>query len=252
VSRSEQCFVDGDERPDSFELLYRRLREGVLHGELAPGSVVSQVQLARRYNVSRAPLREALRMLQSEGLVEAQRGRRSRIALVSATDLDQVYAQRITLEALAVRLASPRMSAADIEELRALLAEMDEIAATRDFARWDVPHRRFHRSLVSGAGERLDATMRDLADHAERYRRILLEQPRAWSAVAVEHRGIVDAVEAGDHREAASRLAAHYATTALTVCATLAPDYEPARVREALRFVQEAAQTTSSGGRRGT
>jgi len=235
----EQGDVD-DGRPENFEMLYRQLRDGVLHGELAPGSTVSQVQLARRYNISRAPLREALRMLQSEGLVEAQPGRRARIALVSAPDLDQLYAQRIVLEALAVRLTAPRASAAHVEELRALLAEMDEIAATRDFVRWDAPHRQFHRGLISDAGERLRSTISDLADHAERYRRILLEQPRAWSAVAVEHKEILDAFEARDAREAGTRLAAHYATTALTVCATLAPHHEPVGVREALRLVREA------------
>jgi DNA-binding GntR family transcriptional regulator len=222
-------------------MLYQRLRQGVLHGELAPGSIVSQVQLARRYNISRAPLREALRMLQSEGLVEAQPGRRSRIAVVTAADLDQVYAQRVVLEALAVRLTVPGLGAGDLDALRALLGEMDEIAATRDFARWDVPHRSFHRCLISGAGERLRSTIGDLGDHAERYRRILLEQPRAWSAVALEHEGIVDAFTAGDAPEAARRLAAHYARTALTVCATLAPDYEPTGVREALRLIQETA-----------
>jgi DNA-binding GntR family transcriptional regulator len=231
-----------DERPESFQMLYQRLRDGVLRGELAPGSIVSQVQLARRYSISRAPLREALRMLQSEGLVEAYPGRRSRIALVSAPHLDAVYAQRIVLEALAVRLTVPRLHAGDIAELRALLATMAEIAATRDFARWDVPHRSFHRRLVSGAGDRLGSAISELGDHAGRYRRILLEQPRTWPAVAIEHEAIVDAVEAGDSHEAGSRLAAHYATTALTVCATLAPDYEPAGVREALRMVTEAAR----------
>jgi DNA-binding GntR family transcriptional regulator len=243
VSAVEPAFEDAgpdDVRPESFEMLYRQLRDEVLHGELPPGSILSQVQLARRYNVSRAPLREALRMLQSEGLVEAQPGRRTRIALVSAPDLDQLYAQRIVLEALAVRLTARHARPAHVEELRELLADMDAIAATRDFVRWDVPHRQFHRGLVRDAGERLGLTISDLADHAERYRRILLEQPRAWSAVAVEHTEIVDAFEARDAHEAGSRLAAHYATTALTVCATLAPDYEPVGVREALRLVREA------------
>lgn len=245
MSVSERAIDDGgrdDGRPESFEMLYQRLRDGVLRGDLAPGSVVSQVQLARRYNISRAPLREALRMLQSEGLVEAEPGRRSRIALVSAPDLDQVYAQRMVVEALAVRLTVPELRDGDIEALRALLATMDEIAETRDFARWEVPHRAFHRRLVAGAGERLRSTISDLADHAERYRRILLEQPRAWSAVGGEHAAIVDAFEADDAREAGIRLAAHYATTALTVCATLAPDYEPKGVREAFRLVKEAGR----------
>lgn len=236
--------ADAADERQSFVDLYERLRDGVLRGELAPGSLVSQVQLARRYNVSRAPLREALRMLQSEGLVVAEPGRRSRIAGVSAPDLEQLYALRIAVEALAVRLTVPRMADSNLSELRRLLEEMDELSRLRDFERWEVPHRAFHRALVARGGERLVTLIDELSDHAERYRRILLEHPRAWSAVASEHAAIVRACEARDAGEAASRLAAHFATTALTVGATLAPEYEPADVRESLRLVREASGGT--------
>jgi DNA-binding GntR family transcriptional regulator len=232
------------EPPPGFETLYQELRVGVLRGELAPGAVVSQVQLARQYNISRAPLREALRMLQYEGLVEAEPGRRSRIALVSAPDLEQLYAQRIVLEALAIRVTVPHLDSGRIRELRRRLEEMDELSSAGNFDAWEVPHRAFHSGLVAEGGARLVATMGELSDHAERYRRILLSQPRAWSSAATEHAAILDACEARDARQAASRLAAHYATTALTVCAALAPEYEPTRVRESLRLVREAAHTT--------
>lgn len=232
------------EERQSFTQLYGRLRHAVLSGELVPGSTVSQVQLARRYNVSRAPLREALRMLQTEGLVEAQPGRRNRIAVVSAPDLEQLYALRITVEALAIRLTVKQMTEDDISELRRLLEEMDELATKQDFDRWEVPHQTFHRVLVAKSGERLVSTIQELSDHAARYRRIFLEQPRAWTAAASEHAAIVDACEARDAPLAASRLAAHFATTALTVCASLAPEYEPAGVRESLRLVREGSQAT--------
>jgi DNA-binding GntR family transcriptional regulator len=234
---------DGDapeaaERHD-FEALYAKLRDGVLKGELAPGSLVSQVQLARQYNISRSPLREALRMLQYEGLVEAERGRRNRIALVSAPDLEELYALRIVVEALAVRLTVPRASDEDLRQLRERLQEMDDLGALRDFERWEVPHRAFHRGLVAGGGARLVATINELSDHAERYRRIFLSRPLAWSSVAADHAAIVEAFEARDAQRAASRLASHLATTALTVCAALAPDHDPAAVRESLRVVTQ-------------
>jgi DNA-binding GntR family transcriptional regulator len=231
----------GGEERQTFTQLYERLREGVLSGDLVPGSVVSQVELARRYHVSRAPLREALRMLQTEGLVEAEPGRRNRIAAVSGPDLEQVYAMRMTVEALAIRLSVKRLTDGDVAELRWLLDEMAELAESRDFDRWEVPHRAFHRALVAGSGARLVMAIGELSDHAERYRRIFLSQPRAWAAVATEHAAIVDACEARDPGLAAERLAAHLATTALTVCATLAPEYEPAAVREALQSVRSGA-----------
>lgn len=243
VERADDGELPIEER-QSFSQLYERLRHAVLSGALVPGSIVSQVQLARRYDVSRAPLREALRMLQTEGLVEAQPGRRNRIAVVSAPDLEQLYALRITVEALAIRLTVKQMTEDDIDELRRLLGEMDELATTQDFDRWEVPHQTFHRALVAKSGERLVSTIGELSDHAARYRRIFLEQPRAWAAAVSEHVAIVDACEARDAPLAASRLAAHFATTALTVCASLAPEYEPAAVRESLRLVREGSQAT--------
>jgi DNA-binding GntR family transcriptional regulator len=240
---ADDVAIAGEER-QSFTQLYERLREAVLSGELVPGSVVSQVQLAQQYNVSRAPLREALRMLQTEGLVEAQPGRRNRISVVSGPDVEQLYALRITIEALAIRLTVQRVDDDDVAALRLLLEDMDELAKTRDFDRWEIPHKAFHRALVAKSGERLVSTIEELCDHATRYRRIFLNQPRAWAAAASEHAAIVDAFEARDAALAASHLAAHFATTALTVCASLAPEYEPAGIREALRVVREGAQTT--------
>ena len=235
---------DGDAREvgerHDFETLYAKLREGVLKGELAPGSLVSQVQLARQYNISRSPLREALRMLQHEGLVDAEPGRRNRIALVSAPDLEEVYALRIVVEALAVRLTVPRATEEGVRQLRARLQEMDELGASRDFERWEVPHRAFHRDLVAGGGARLVATINELSDHAERYRRIFLSRPLAWSSAAGDHAAILEAFQARDAQRVASRLASHLATTALTVCAALAPEHDPAAVRESLRLVTQA------------
>lgn len=220
-----------------FEALYERLRAGVLRGELAPGSWVSQAELARTLQISRSPLRETLRMLQREGLIEAETGKRSRIADVSAPDVDQLYAMRIAIEALAVRLTVGTASAVRVAEIERQLEEMSTFQDSRDFEAWEAPHRAFHVSLVSGAGARLLATISDLSDHAERYRRIFLKEPRAWSSAAAEHAAIFEAFAAGDARRTASELASHLAKTALTVAATMAPEYEPARVREALSLV---------------
>ena len=74
-------------RRDNVEEVYRRVREAILEGEIAPGTVMSQVAMADDLGVSRTPLREALRMLQSEGLVEAERNRRVRVAAISPVDL---------------------------------------------------------------------------------------------------------------------------------------------------------------------
>jgi DNA-binding GntR family transcriptional regulator len=230
---------DGDR--GQFEPAYRRLREEVLSGHLSPGTRISQVQLARRYGMSRSPLREALRMLQREGLVEGALGKRSRVAPLSAPDLEQLYAMRIIVEALAIRLTVPEASDADVEQVRGYLKEMEAHQRTRDLDAWEVPHQAFHCALIAGGGERLVTAAAGLSDHAARYRRVYLQEPRTWSPAAAEHAAIAEAFAKRRAADAARELASHLAKTALTVSAVLAPDHEPAAVREALRMVTAAS-----------
>ena len=86
--------------------VYTSLRESILNGALPPGESLSQVQLATKLGVSRGPLREAVRMLQREGLVEAEVNRRGRVSSFSIDDLEQLYAMRIVHESLAIRITS--------------------------------------------------------------------------------------------------------------------------------------------------
>jgi DNA-binding GntR family transcriptional regulator len=216
--------------------IHQRLREAILHGTLAPGSVISQVDLAARLGISRTMLREALRMLQREGLVRAEPNRRIRIAPLSAADVEGVYCARLSLEVTAVRLTVPRFKPEQLAELEGSLAQLVHFARARDYERWEGVHRRFHRLLVSQAGDRLTELLEQLSDHAERYRRLYTTQaPRAWSAGAHEHRMIVDAVLGGDAVLASRRVAAHLANTANGVVTMLDGGYTIDRLRETVR-----------------
>jgi DNA-binding GntR family transcriptional regulator len=218
------------------EAVYQRVREAILEGEIAPGATMSQVALAEELGISRTPLREALRMLQSEGLVDAERNRRVRVAPVSARDLQELYVMRVTLEAEAIRLAVPRMAAEDLARLEGSIAEMAHYAEARDYRRWTDPHQAFHRALIEPAGERFIAVLRQLLDHAERYRRMHIGHgPSAWATK--DHRGILDACKAGDRELAGRRLAEHFARTAFELIEMLDPDFEPALLRDTLADV---------------
>src|SRR4051812_6896620 len=149
------------------EAVYQRVREAILEGEIAPGATMSQVALADELGISRTPLREALRMLQSEGLVDAERNRRVRVAPISPRDLEELCVMRVTLEAEAIRLAVPRMTDDDLARLEGYNAEMAHFARAKDYRRWVVPHQAFHRALPSPAGERFTALLTQLFDHAE-------------------------------------------------------------------------------------
>ncbi len=166
---------------DSTEQAYLQLRKAIMRCEIPSGVQISQRELSELTGVGRTPLREALRMLQREGLVEARPNHRVRVADFSLSDLEQLYAMRISLETLAIRLTVPLLSTEELHHLERLLAQMSELPTPEEYERWEVPHRTFHLSLVAHAGARLVAMIAQLSDHAERYRQFYSnEAPRAF------------------------------------------------------------------------
>jgi DNA-binding GntR family transcriptional regulator len=228
--------VDGAARRDNVEHVYRRVREAILEGEIPPSTVMSQVALADELGVSRTPLREALRMLQSEGLVDAQANRRVTVRPISATDLEELVVMRVALETEALRLAVSRLEPEDIAALEGRLAEMAHFAEAKDYPRWQQPHSAFHRGLTAAAGVRVNAMLAQLSDHAERYRRVhIARSPKAWQTEG--HREILDAAKKGDREKAGRLLADHLSRTAFDVIELLEPGYEAARLRQTLEDV---------------
>src|SRR3954452_22980185 len=223
-------------RSSETEAAHERVREAILEGAIAPGAVMSQVALALELGISRTPLREALRMLQSEGLVEAEPNRRVRVAAVSPRDLEELCVMRVTLESEAIRLAVPRMSAEDLARLEGYNAEMAHFAEAKDYRRWVVPHQSFHRALTAPAGERFTSVLTQLFDHAERYRRMHIGHgPSAWATK--DHRAILDACKAGDRDAAGRLLAQHFARTAFELIEHLQPGRDPVLLRDTLADV---------------
>src|SRR4051812_27073719 len=228
--------TDSPARRDNVEQVYKRVREAILTGEISAGTAMSQVALADELGVSRTPLREALRMLQTEGLVDAQTNRRVVVTPISATDLEELVVMRVALETEAVRLSIGRLAPEDIAALEGRLAEMAHFARAKDHERWRAPHSAFHRGLTAPAGARVNATLGRLDDHAERYRRVHIKRTsKAWQTRG--HREILDAAKEGDREGAGRLMAAHLSATAFDVMELLEPGYEPARLRQTLEDV---------------
>src|SRR3954468_20454027 len=221
------------------DYVHRTIREAILHGKLEPGTTMSQVMLADDLGVSRTPLREALRMLQNEGLIESEPNRRVRVSEVSLADIEELYTMRVPLEVNALRLSMPAFAPEDIARLEGYMAEMGHFAAEEDYGRWHVPHRAFHEGLTEKAGPRYEALLMQLFDHAERYRRI--HAGRSFSdRTAKEHRDILNAVKSGDADDAAARLAQHLARSAFTVIDIIDPDYEPIALKKVVADIGAA------------
>ncbi len=213
-------------------LVHERLRRDILTGEIPAGAAKAQLALARELEVGRTPLREALRMLQHEGLVISEPNRQVRVAELTADDAEQLYAMRIALEAMAVRATVPDLDSQAIAEMEGLLAQMDHYMRRQDHAGLRAPHRAFHAGLVAGGGERTATMISLLFDHSERYRVAFARADQAfWDRRQLEHRAIAEAAAAHDPDLTVHRLIEHYLRTAANVFAKLDPTYDPRRLR---------------------
>jgi len=224
-------------------LVHDRLRDAILRGEIAPGEATSQAALTKQLGVTRTPLREALRLLEREGLVVSQPNRRVRIADFSIDDLESLYAMRVALEAVAVRLTVPTLRSEDFAELEGLMAQMDHYIRAGDQERMDVPHAAFHTCFVAAAGPRMTTTIAQLFDHAGRYRLAYgaATLPDGYGERRAEHRAMIDAATAGDVELTVRQLTLHYAHTASTVSAKIDPGHDLPLLRVAIETAAPGA-----------
>jgi DNA-binding GntR family transcriptional regulator len=200
------------------ELAVDQLRREILGGTFVPGDRLVEEQITRRYRISRAPLREALRLLAEQGLVEHLPRRGVRVATLSDTDARELFELRDVLEQHAVRKALP--GAGSLAGLRRELAAMrDAATAGGAFERADA-HRRFHVELVALAGRRqlllaYEPILMRLQLHMATN---LLREAEAASAADGVHRHalLLEAVESDDPQTVLAVLAAHGAQTYLT------------------------------------
>ena len=137
--------VDLPEARQAIPHVHAYLRECILNGTLSPGTKLSQVSLAAQLGISRTPLREVLRMLQEEGLVEIEPNQRTRVAGLDPRELDDICASRIVLETLALSMTIGHFGSKARSEARRLLTAMRRAAKNGDFDAWFAAHTEYHR-----------------------------------------------------------------------------------------------------------
>jgi DNA-binding GntR family transcriptional regulator len=235
VNRDADVSASAADSLDNVQIVRARIRDAIITGELQPGDEISQVRLAKTLGVSRTPLREALRMLQCDRLVESRPHRMVRVAPLSVQDAESVYAARITLESFSARITIPLLTDADLGTLQDDLVVMEDTCRRHDYAGLMEPHSRFHRALTRRGGAQIQTLLAQLGEHAERYRRkYTLESPESWTVGMQDHFAIFEAARARDGGAAAMRLAEHLARTAFRVIELIEPNYNPRALRVAV------------------
>jgi DNA-binding GntR family transcriptional regulator len=189
------------------------LRRAILSGEIAPGEWIRQEEVAERLGSSRLPVREALRILEAEGLTEHERHRGARVPSLSMHEVDVIYRMREQLEQLALAESIPNLTAADVAELELIQREIEGNDDVVTFLELD---RRFHLASYSGCRiDQLTGTVERLWNSTAHHRRefVLLTGPgRKW-VINAEHRLLLDAITRRDVVDAERFLAGHIRRT---------------------------------------
>lgn len=229
------------QHPDEVSRTHDEIRRWILDGQLKAGAKLSQVELAKRLGVSRGPLREALRLLQNDGLVSQRSQHRPQVTELSPGDLDQLCAMRMLLGHHAVYLATPTQLPETLDEAGLLLDEMLSSLTAGDLDHWQELDDHLLQLLASGSGPRLEAELARLSAHAARYRRaFLVHNPSERAAGARRYREVLDKARQRDAVGAARLFAEHLSRTALLLISEISPDYEPVHINQAFASVSGA------------
>lgn len=200
-----------------------RMRAMIIHGELAPGASMQETKLSTALGVSRTPLREAMKLLAAEGLVELRPNRSPRIADIETDRIIELFEALAGIERLAAELAAERATERDLQRLRLLQTRMESHHRNGKLDDYFAINGEIHGLIVRAAR---NAPLREahetLLSRAERARYLALGADRRWSNSVDEHAGILAALEARDGEAAGRLLGAHVLRTGTALLEVLA------------------------------
>lgn len=192
------------------EQVFEHLREEILSNRIKPGTELNEQALSRALEVSRGPVREALGLLASEGLVKIVPRRGATVTELTAAEFIDAYQVREALETLAIRLAVERMDDIALERVHELHESMVQLAKDGEVQAFFDANAAFHQLLVESSGNsRLQEIYRLIMGDMGRYRARSLALRGTLQKSVAEHAAIVDAVLARDADRAAALMADH-------------------------------------------
>jgi DNA-binding GntR family transcriptional regulator len=218
-----------------------RLRILIVRGDLAPGEQLLESGMSEALGISRTPLREALKQLAAEGLVELRLNRSAVVAALRRDEVAELFEAVSGIERCAAELAAKRMGARDVERLEALQERIVWHHGRGELRDYFEVNQQIHSAIVGFAGNSvLKATHDVLLPRAERARFFALSVLGRWEESVREHQEILSALKAGDAERAGRLLGRHVRRTGEIVAATLSgkPDDPEAAKTEANVGVQ--------------
>lgn len=191
--------------------VFNTLRERILKGTLKPGERLMEIHLANQLGVSRTPIREAIRMLELEGLVKMVPRKGAQVSKISREDLQDVLEVRKALDTLAVKLACERITEDEIAKLKDAEMEFERILKTGDTTQIAEADVAFHDVIqMASKNKRLKNMISNLAERIYRYRfEYIKQQSDGGRTLVDEHRAIIKYVEERNEAEAIKAIELH-------------------------------------------
>ena len=185
------------------EKILETIREAILRGALKPGEKVAEPELAERFGISRTPIREAFRQLESEGYLTVIPRKGAVVTALSERDVEEFYAIKSILEGYAARMAALNLSGKDIERLETINARLEQLAKDGDVKTFFRVHNEFHELFIRAAGnEKLLELIGQLLMKFNRLRMASLSLPGRMEISVNEHKKILDAFKKSDGEKA--------------------------------------------------
>ncbi|MBN2333531.1 MAG: GntR family transcriptional regulator [Deltaproteobacteria bacterium] len=192
----ESSIADHQPLPDK---IANFIREAIIVGKLKPGEKISEAKLAEELCISRTPIREAIRMLESEGFVSIIPRRGTVVSEFTFEDLFECFQIKACLEAFSAFLAEPEMTERDINRLRRLNEEEKAAIANQDFVKFMRIHEEFHLTFLNKSGNvKLNKLNSQMMTHIKRLQGFFIQQPEIFSHCANTHVQIIDAFSRHD------------------------------------------------------
>lgn len=194
------------------DVVFHTLREAILKGELKPGERLMELQLAAKLGVSRTPIREAIRMLEQEGLAVTIPRKGAEVAKMTEKGMEDVLQIRRALDELAVQLACDNMDPKHLEELRRAMKAFEEAAGTGDVKRVAQADVAFHDAIYAAADNpKLMTLLNNLREQMYRYRVEYLKDETTYATLIAEHQNIFHCLQNRDKARVTRATSEHVA-----------------------------------------
>jgi DNA-binding GntR family transcriptional regulator len=204
------------------DVVFNTLRQAILKGELEPGERLMEIQLAERLGVSRTPIREAIRKLELEGLVNMVPRKGAEVARITEKDLNDVLEVRCALEELAVELACKKITKDQIGELKNTLVQFKKATKGNDLTEIAESDVQFHEIIFEATkNTRLIQMINNLREQMYRYRVEYLKDKEVYGKLVEEHESIIRNIEEANIEAARKDINAHIYNQAMTISRTI-------------------------------